>query len=51
MEETNMKKTKKIYLVPMTEYAPMACATILCASEPQLGLKGNTSGNAIEYGD
>ena len=55
MEETNMKKTTKIYLVPMTEYAPMACASLLCASggvpTPDLGKAGNTSGNAIEYGD
>ena len=55
MEETNMKKTKKIYLVPMTEYAPMACASLLCASSvvptPDLNMAGNTSENAIEYGD
>lgn len=55
MEETNMKKTKKIYLVPMTEYAPMACASLLCASSvvptPDLNMAGNTSDNTIEYGD
>ena len=42
---------KKEYMTPLTESAPMACATILCASAPQLGIKGNTSGTAIEYGD
>lgn len=52
MEDATMKNMiKKEYLIPMTDSAPMTCATILCASEPQLGLKGNTSGNSIEYGD
>lgn len=52
MEDATMKNMiKKEYLIPMTDSAPMTCTTILCASEPQLGLKGNTSGNSIEYGD
>lgn len=56
MEDATMKNIiKKEYMIPMTEFAPAVCATILCAScdtsVPQLGKMGNTSGNSIEYGD
>ena len=37
---------KRIYLAPMTEQTPVACTSVLCASEgnPQLIQSGNTSG-------
>ena len=56
MEDATMKNMiKKEYLIPMTDSAPMTCASLLCASggvpTPDLNMAGNTSGNAIEYGD
>lgn len=55
MEAITMNKGLKKYIIPMTVLAPMACVNIICASggvpTPDLGTAGNTSSNAIEYGD
>ena len=43
----------KSYIIPTTEATDLALATILCASEPDLGKEGNTSdfGGGTMYGD